>query len=715
MPYAMANLSSQVVAPTNPWEFKPDVPKHVTKSKAEFVSWCQHPQTKHCHFSMAEGLDPLRRVGGDNPATMALGLIGDFDAPCTSSMIVDTVKNSPTEFAPNWGSLTFSSGGRLVWRFQEPVPLPNLEVAKTFYKLCARKLRITKYLPGFDADAFSDPSRYYERGRDWALLSNDPIPSTMVWQWLYEAGNKRKWKDSDHIAVPMDKIADEVQKRYPGVWRGPFEDGARGARFWDESADNATAAVIRASGMQCFTGDRGFVPWEEILGSSFVRKYEADTTGEIIKSFYFDTKNYWRQEMHGMWVPVSKDDTRLALKVKYGLSAYPGKKESSSEVDRVVYAIQEQKMVAAAMPFIHQPEGLLVNGGKRFLNTSAVKCIEPTEADVDEWGDGFPWLAEFLTGFFEPEETLDYFLGWLQHFYINGLAQTPRTGHALFIAGDTNMGKTFLSTGIVSRMVGGHMDASNYLLGEGNFTSHVVGAPMMTVDDTQGASDQRRRTRYSAAIKKVVANRHQLFEEKFLKAGLVEWLGRVVVTLNLDPESSLLLPNCDISIMDKIMLLRCARRKFEFPPPDDIERVLQTELPAFCRWITQWEIPDHVKGDVRFGVKPYHDKHMYSSAIQTSSSYSFFELLADFLGGYESEDGYYTGTSTQLIADMSLDERIGSLAMKYSPAQAASLLGQLKARGFEFERVRSSSQRIWKIPLNIVERLEKENDAKDKN
>jgi hypothetical protein len=405
---------------------------------------------------------------------------------------------------------------------------------------------------------------------------------------------------------------------------------------------------------------------------------------------------------------MSKDDMRLMLKVEYGLSAYPGKKETSSEIDRAIYSVQKQKSVVAAMPFVHQPQGLLMFSGSRYLNTSSVRCMEPVEDDITEWGQGFPWLAEFLGEFFEPVEQLEYFLAWWKHFYQNALHQKPRTGQALFIAGDTNVGKTLLSTGIISRTVGGHMDASAYLLGEEKFTSHVVSAPIMSVDDTHGASDQRKHTRYSTMIKKVVANRHQLFEEKFMKAGMVEWLGRVVVTCNTDPESIRLLPNVDISILDKIMLMRCSRRRPEFPEPEEMERTLSTELPHFCRWLVQWEIPPQCKGDVRFGVKPYHDKHLYNAAIQTSGSYSFFELLADFLVSYESEDGHWQGTSTRLVADMSLDERIGSLAMKYTPAQAASLLGQLKARGFELERVRNSSQRIWRIPIDIAERLEKE-------
>lgn len=709
---AIPNLSSMTASRTDPWDCNTETPPdEAMASKDAFIKWCQKPTTKNCHFSAFEGLDPLRRVGGDNPVLIMHGLVADYDAKCTEEMILSTVAESPTEFAPNYGSNTFSGGGRLVWLFEEPVTVPNMEVAITFQKLVMKKMKLTKYLPGFDMEAFVDPCRYFEKGRLWQLLTNDKIPSNMVWQWLYEAGGKRKWDSQGELNIPMDRIAAEVQKQYPNKWKGTFEDGARGTRFWDETADNSTAAVVRGSGMQCFTGDQGFIPWHEILGQSFVDRYRANATGAIIKDSFYDGKHYWVKGLHDYWVNMTKDDMRLRLKVKYGLSATPGKKDNFSDVDRVVHAMQEQKSVTSAAPFIHKPQGLCMFEGRRYLNTSDVRCLEPSARDITEWGDGFPWLASYLDGFFEPKEQLDYFLSWWKHFYEHGLKQKPRTGHALFIAGDTNVGKTLMSTGMISRTVGGNTDASAFLLGDSNFTSHVISSPIMSVDDTHGASDARKHTVYSSNVKKVVANRHQLFEEKHVKAGMVEWLGRVIVTMNMDDESSKLLPNCDISIMDKIMLLRCAPGYLEFPEPEEMERIKSEELPCFCRWLLNWKIPDHCKGDVRFGVTPYHDKHLYNAAIQASGSYSFFELLTDFLQQLPDDEVAWEGTSTRLIADMCLDERIAVLANKYSPAQAASILGQLKSRGFKLERIRSSSQRIWRIPTNIMDKQEKVDDG----
>ena len=718
MLYAIGNLSASKVFPVEPWDYKVEVPPEVQVSKDKFIEWCQKPTTNNCHYSAAEGLDPFRRVASDNPAVSLYGLIADYDAEVTEEMITKLTTKCPTEFVPNWGSFTFSHGGRLVWMFESPITLGDNKLTKQFLKTVAKKLKLNKLLPGFDAEAFYEVSKYYEKGREWFKLSGDVIPTNFVHQWMYEAGNKVMWLDKDHLAIPLDVIRAEIEKQFPGRWQGNFEEGVRCSRFWDPEWTpkfNRTAAVLRATGFQCFSGQTGFVPWGALLGSKFVEKYEADKTGAIISSLYYDGKAYWRQDSSGFWVPTCKDDLRLMLKVKYDLSSATQKKENSSDVDKVMFAIQEQKAVVAAMPFVHFPTGLVKQDKLTYLNTSAVACIEP-ESNSVEWGVGFPWLAEFIDGLFDPAEQKEYFLAWWKHFYQNGYNRTPQSGQAIFIAGETGVGKTLLSTAIVSKSVGGHVDASSYLLGEERFTSHVVASPVMSVDDTVPASDQKRHTRYSAMIKKIAANRYHTFEEKFQKAGQVTWLGRVIVTCNLDPESVRLLPNVELSLLDKICLFRCGTTKRVFPNSCELMNIVNDELPYLCRWLIDWKVPEHCKGTSRFGVKSYHEAQLYQAALQTSASYSFFELLADFLSAYSSCVGKdkqaWEGTATQLLADMSQDPRIGGIANKYNPNQIASLLGQLKARGFDLDRVRSSSQRVWKIPFNIISEIEeKQNEV----
>ncbi len=393
------------------------------------------------------------------------------------------------------------------------------------------------------------------------------------------------------------------------------------------------------------------------------------------------------------------------LKVKYGLSSVTGRKETSSEIDRVMYAVQDQKTVAAAMPFIHFPSGIFYRSGQKFLNTSTVKCMQPAPT-AGEWGEKFPWLAEFFETFFDPDDQADYFMAWWKHFYENAYREDPQSGQTIFIAGEPGVGKTFLSTAILSPSVGGDIDASAYLLGEEKFTSHVVSSPIMSVDDTAPASDLKRHTRYSSMIKKITANRTHLFEEKFQKAGQVTWLGRVVVTCNLDPESVKLLPNVELSLLDKICLFKCSAKGRKFPSVRDVNQIIANELPHLLAWLLQWEIPERCKGDTRFGVASYHEKSLFNAALQSSPSFSFLELLQDFLKAYESAGVVpgvtcWEGTATSLMADMSLDPRIGGIASRYTPNQMASFLGQLKSRGYNLERMRSATQRVWRIPFGL--------------
>jgi len=106
---------------------------------------------------------------------------------------------------------------------------------------------------------------------------------------------------------------------------------------------------------------------------------------------------------------------RLWLKSKHGLNATVPKGENCSEVDHALRMVQETKRVVCAAPVVLKPAGLIRVGGQSVLNVSTVRVIEPAPGPVN-WGEGFPWLAEFMDGFFDPPEQLPFFLAWLKRF-----------------------------------------------------------------------------------------------------------------------------------------------------------------------------------------------------------------------------------------------------------------------------------------------------------
>jgi hypothetical protein len=708
--FAIANLAAHRATVQDPWTFHSRVPPALRADKNAFVEWCQQPNTSHCHFSGYEGQDANLRLSKSNPAFRIHAFVADYDTnTVTTEQITALRAKSPGEVTPNYGSLTFSGGGRLVWLLDEPVLAPPAEMMKDFLKLVAKRLRLAKFFPGFDYEsAFLHVIKYYEAGTAWSQLATDKLSARLVCQWIYEAGNDFAWKRLAATAIPLEEVSKEIQARYPGRWEGVFELGARGCRFWDPLAKNPTSAIVRETGMQCFSGANSFMPWASIFGQNFVDRHQAEQTGEAIKDIYYDGRDYWRKLEEGYWRSYSKEDIKLLLKVKHGLSSSVGKKENCSDLDRALHTVHEHKHVEAALPFVHFPTGLIWQRGHRFLNISTTTVTEPCAAPVAEWGQGFPWLATFLDGFFASRDQLPHFLAWLRHFYGGAYRQQPQQGQAIFIAGDAGRGKSLLSTGILSTLMGGHADASEYFLRETRFTSQILSAPIMVVDDTSPAADQTSHNKYSAMIKKITANMFHNYEKKFQSAAQLEWVGRVVVTCNMDPDSIRLLPNVEISVLDKISLFRCASRDLVFPPAAEIRRILAEELPCFASWLLHSETDALLRGANRFGVRPYHDNVLYSSALQSGASYSFLELLRAFLERYAdspAEDGslrtHWSGTPTDLLRDMTLTESIRDLARQYKPAQVATLLGQLKSRGYNFDRGRTADRRWWAIPITV--------------
>lgn len=672
--FAIKNLASSSVAQVNPWEVTRVVPETVSRSKVEFVEWTKRPDTEGCHYSMFEGLDPTIRVSGSNPAVLLHGLVADYDTVVTEADLKKLNVRAKSEHFPNWASRTFSGGARLLWLFEHPLPMPKTKEAITaILKHFSKKLHVNRLLPGFDSNAFDQDHMYYEVGSDWTRISSDPIPANVTSLWAFEACKSAKMAAVIEN-IPIAEVAKEVARRFPGRWNGPFEENSRGCRFWEAGADNPTAAVVRAGGMQCFTGVVGFISWRELLGVSFVEKYRANSIGAIINETYYDGNTYWTSAGDGTWIDKRAEDYKLHLRVKYGLSTISEKRGSPSEVELVLHQAQESNRVAGCMPFVHYPEGVVFYQGRRFLNGSVVRPLAPAPDPTKGWGDGFPYLAEYIDTFFEPADSKWYFLAWLKWFYCNARERAPRKGHALFIAGPPGVGKTLLSTAVVSRLVGGHVEAGDFLTGEGGrFTEHLFSKPLLTLDDSLPSASAGGHTRYTSAIKKLVANHDFQYEAKYGKAAQIPWLGRIIVTMNLDPEALRMLPELEDSIADKVCFFRAAgvHRKFPF----DLNDIINRELPFLARWLEEWTLPPELVGEARYGTKQYMDPMLYMQAVSCSSGAVLEEIINIFADRYrlqqggekaKPEDLLWHGTSSALLCTLSATPDLEPIVRPYT-------------------------------------------------
>lgn len=635
-------------------------------SKDEFRQWCQDIKTEHVFYTLVEPEFPGARSSGSNPPKFLHGIVADYDgAPESISATLPSLKFGPGK-APTWVTTTFSGKARLIWLFEERVPIFSSEVHGKFLEILARELRLKALLPGLDEGALSNPHTPFELGTDWRQPYGDVrIATSLVMLSLHDASGRAKWKVSGPD-IPFSAAQAEVERRWPGRWVGVFEEGARGVRFWDPAADNQTGCTLRKGGVQAWTGECRFIPWTELLGDEFVRKYRQDRIGAAIAGTYFDGQSYWCRDEIGIWRDVNCDTLKRHLHVVFNLSK--DSRNGPGEISQAVTYIDRHRRVDGAFPCLFMPDDVVQDGKHKFLNIARAVPVVGTGLKRD-WGDGFPWLAEYLNGLFDDVQR-EVFLSWLSHFHQNAVARRPRKGHALFVAGVQSAGKTFLSQRVIGGLMGGFQEATGYVLGLNNFNEQLFYSPVWAVDDAVAAADSRRHRAYSEMVKKIVANPYQEFHAKFKKQVTHRFNGRLVVTLNDDPTSIRMLPQVEGSILDKMVILRAAAPSVSFV---GAESMVEQELPAFADFLQRFQIPEKLKSHqaevARFGHDCWHHPELLATAKESSDSNALYELLDMWRDHHfrGTDKSTWSGSATELMVAMTQNELLKDLVRSAAP------------------------------------------------
>jgi hypothetical protein len=173
----------------------------------------------------------------------------------------------------------------------------------------------------------------------------------------------------------------------------------------------------------------------------------------------------------------------------------------------------------------------------------------------------------------------------------------------------------------------------------------------------------------------------------------------VIVTCNADPESIRILPDVEMSLLDKVMLFKIKTAARDFTNAADR---IRAELPYFAGYMRDFEIPEHCQGEPRFGVNCYHHPELIETARQSGKTAAFSELLEMFKESIFANVNCqeWVGSATQLLSEMMADENTKHVAAKYTPDQIGRRLGQLKAQGYPIKYDRSSDlsrTRLWSI------------------
>lgn len=597
------------------------------KSKAEFREWCSDSSTVHVFYSMCEGDNPNVRISSDNPVNKVSGIVADYDAPVDWDIVDKLIKAQCKDLAPTWRSKTQSGYIRLVWEFESILPIAA-DLYDSFIKKLGQHIGVDRVFAGFDAASYR-PNQYFELGTEWKK-TGEPIKKEVYTTCLLKAVNQNPPQASG-TTVPIDVVAKEVEERFPNRWQGEFTIGARGPLFWiDDDIDRDGCEVIE-EGVICYS-DRagtGFVTWKDIFGKRFVEEYETRKMGQLLDLYWFNGKNYYTLNNRSTQ-QIPKDQLCLELR-QAGFSPRPRRGQPLSEMESALLTIAQRNRIDEVAPVVFSDQRVVEYNSHRILNNANIYPVQPAESgDPANW----PFLDKWLSQLFANGkiETKFYFYAWMRRFYMAVLDKKFAQGQALLLVGKTNKGKSLLSNRVISALVGGFADASDYLSGQTNFNKDLARVAAWVIDDTTSAASFQDQRRATELIKRSVANPRIEYHAKYVDAVSVPWTGRVIMSLNMDANSLSVIPALDSSNKDKLMALRISEKATsKFPPNSEVEEIISRELPHFAKWLIDWEVPKEIKGSSRFGVASYIDKTIESAAYDNSSRSTVAELVEFFV------------------------------------------------------------------------------------
>jgi hypothetical protein len=332
--------------------------------------------------------------------------------------------------------------------------------------------------------------------------------------------------------------------------------------------------------------------------------------------YFYHGKGYFK-DVGNLYVPLNCRSIERHL-IADGVS--PEKpKGGISDIGEALNLIEVENYVQYAGPFAGADRGLMQFGdGRKILVTESPRV--PVSSD-GEWEN----LRAVIEGLIaDPDERqLASFHGWVKSSYLSLQKRKYRPCPVLALCGPIRGGKSLL-VDILTQILGGRQaTAHQWLSGKKEFNLACVGAELLTIDDKCGSTDPRARETLSQNIKSALFSGMVSIEGKHQNSFDCRPWWRIVIALNDDPESMLVLPPITSDVADKISLIKC--RRIAFPMAVDTEeqkeflfRTLVSEIPAYIHWLTtSFQIPEDLR-DERCGVAAYRHPDL-SAALQSLS------------------------------------------------------------------------------------------------
>lgn len=700
----------------DPWDFEPDQVQLASLrslSKVKRRESMQNPKTEWNIYSAIRGVALNHRVGGGNPAAGLRGLVADYDMKSEMPVVLGYINQMKAEFRPNFIEMSLGMKIRLVWVFEKEILVPNSDFCSSLISTFFKKMGVPTLLPGYDICSEEKPTTIWTNGGEWYDVNKVPMPWDLVFGMAVDVSKKAALATSE---VPLELIAEQVEKRWPNRWQGAFELNALGVRFWDDSADNTSGCQVKPDGMLCFTGTKPFMKWAELLGPEWVNSQRALNLGKAAGEVYFDGRKYWKM-VAGRWMDVSREDVILDLKTN-GISAKAGKGQTASDAEKVLSYVQNTNRVTGAAPLINKKPGIVDLDGNRILNISAVKRFEPA-SKIDAGPADFPWLHKFINGLFDhsgaPHLSTDHFLAWLQRFYSSQYNYEADLGQAVFICGPHNNGKTLLVLKIVKPLAGNKVaNPYDFLIGATSFNNEIFESPLLASNDEEAPARDETKQKLLARIKSFVVNPSHAYHPKFCNRINIEWTGRIMFTLNDDAGSVGILPETNSNTQDKLSFYASKPYQGKWGNRQEVEGTIERELPFFARWLLDtYQPPAEVIIGGRMGTKSFFDPTILEISKQQSYSYNLLEIVREWIkigAEWENKEDW-TGNPTGLRMIMFGHESLSKFSHEWSFARVSKSLTSLaRVAGTGIESV--GGDREFKITKSLI--LKKEGEAPTK-
>ncbi len=375
---------------------------------------------------------------------------------------------------------------------------------------------------------------------------------------------------------------------------------------------------------------------------------------------------------------------------------------SMSEIDRVLHSTNLHRSVDAAASVAGNRAGVYQKQGGRLLVRTSPRLIEAQEGSCVQ-------IEKFICKLLGLKGSL-HFCYWLKVAYEALIAGDILPGQCLIICGPPGCGKSFLQHQIITPILASRAaDPKSYFFGRTDFNSEIVGAEHLLIEEVPSSNHHEDRNNFGEKIKEVVANDLMRLHKKNRDAISVQPFHRISITINDHPEKMKVLPPLTGDFTEKIIMLQAgdARDFFKafdsFPNPRRaVQEAIDSELPAFCHWLLNLDIPDEMKSR-RYGVIS-HVPDELAAILFDQEPESQLLLLIDkelFAQGSPNHGQEWSGDAEDLQQFLTAEERPSRKSaiklLNYSSA-CGQLLGKLRSKyPNRFRQHRTSTRRLWMI------------------